>query len=158
MSLIEQYRELHDEGKFQGFSLLQHTSRISDLVKKHGSQTILDYGSGKGKQYRPPHNLDKIWGVEVTLYDPAVKGIDKLPEGKFDGVICSDVLEHIPEEEIDKTILQLESYARQFVFVSICTRPAKKLLPDGRNCHITVRPEEWWLERIPGDWEVAWNV
>jgi len=41
------------------------------------------------------------------------------------------------------------SYADKFIFISICTRPAKKKknLSDGRNCHLTVKPEDWWQKK-----------
>jgi hypothetical protein len=63
-------------------------------------------------------------------------------------VICSDVLEHVPEQLVDNVIEELFGYARLFVWMSICCRQAKKHFPDGTNLHVTVQPEAWWIARI----------
>ena len=69
-----------------------------------------------------------------TLYDPAVQGIDVKPEGQFDGVMCTDVLEHIPEDELDTVIADLAGYAKQWAFIAVCCRPAKKTFPRWNEC------------------------
>jgi hypothetical protein len=148
MSLLDQYRALHAQGKFLGLSVLKFADEIGALVKEHGIKTVLDYGSGQGYQYMPPHSLDKKWGVDVTMYDPAVPGLDELPGGKFDMVICSDVLEHVPEEEITPMIEGIYKLATKYVFFTVCCRAAKKTLPDGRNTHVTIRPMGWWANKI----------
>lgn len=158
LNLTDQYRMMHEAGHFPGFSVKQHVEAIGDLVKKTGSNTLLDYGCGKGRQYAEL-NLHRSWNISPSLYDPAT--FPQKPEGKFDGVICTDVLEHIPEEDLPDTLSEIFGYARKFVFLSICCRPAKKVLPDGRNCHLTIKPEQWWLSLIESlatvKYEVAWN-
>lgn len=145
MKLIDQYRILHDQGKFRGKSLRKHIDEIGRLLLKTESKTLLDYGSGKGSLHQ---GKTKIWGVEVTLFDPAVKGIDNLPDKKFDAVICTDVLEHIPEDELDETLTNIFDRADKLVYLSISTKPAKKTLPNGMNCHVTVKGKDWWIEKI----------
>jgi len=145
--LIEQYRALHRQGKFRGLTTLRHADEISALCAKHGAKTLLDYGSGAGEQYYPPHELQKKWGVEVTCYDPAVDGIDVLPPGFFDGVICIDVLEHIPDDELAGVIGAIGDRVNKFAFFSVCCRPSKKTLPDGRNVHLTIKAFAAW-ERL----------
>jgi SAM-dependent methyltransferase len=147
MELSEQYRLLHEAGHFPGFSIRKHVTSIDGLIRKTGSKTILDYGCGKGRQYAEL-NLHKYWNVEPTLYDPAT--FPEKPEGRFDGVVCTDVLEHIPEEDLREVLREIFNYSRKFVFLSICTREARKTLPDGRNAHLTIKPEEWWLSLMEG--------
>lgn len=147
MEVIDQYRIMHKAGHFVGRSVMQWAEPIRDWIKATQSRTVLDYGSGKGFQY----SIDGIhhrWGVSVTCYDPAVPGIDVLPPEEFDGVICSDVLEHIPKNEVESVIGTLFAKAEKFVFASVCCRPAKKNLPDGRNCHLTIEPEDWWKAKF----------
>ena len=147
-NLIEQYRSLHNDGKFKGLSILKHVYEISDLVRETNSLTLLDYGCGRGNQYTDA-DCHKYWGgILPTLYDPAVPGHSQRPVGRFDGVICTDVAEHIPEEEIEDFLKDVFNYAGKFVFITICTREARKTLPDGRNAHLTVRPREWWKSKI----------
>lgn len=147
-SLIDQYREMHANAHFSGVSIYAYCDEIEELVKTSGAKTLLDYGSGKGRQY-VEGRIHELWGgIMPTLYDPAVAGIDTPPDGQFDGVFCIDVLEHIPEDELDATLGEINGYARKWAFFSICCEPAKKCLPDGRNVHVTLRPEGWWNKRI----------
>lgn len=147
-NLIEQYRALHAQGKFLGLSVLKFADEIGELIKQYDVKTVLDYGSGQGHQYMPPHSLQKKWGVDVTMYDPAVDGLDVLTKETFGAVICTDVLEHVPESEIPILLASVFSRATKFVFLTVCCRPAKKTFPDGTNVHVTVKALPWWEEII----------
>jgi hypothetical protein len=161
------YRTMHEEGErflnippeetFPGTSLAPQAHRIKALVEKTGALTILDYGSGKGRQYEPgivrdasgrewPSMMD-YWNVdEVVCYDPCYPPFSRLPTGKFDGVICTDVLEHCPEEDIPWIAAELFDFATRFVFANVACYPARKRLPTGENAHCTIKPVEWWRE------------
>jgi hypothetical protein len=149
-SLIPDYRELHRQGKFPGYSIVPYVPRISEIVIATGAQTLLDYGSGEGKQYHIARVHDAWGGIMPTLYDPAVPGLDTRPVGKFDAVISTDVLEHVPRQELRAVIADIYRYARLWCFITVCCRPAKpnKKLLDGRNVHVTVQPKAWWLRRL----------
>jgi hypothetical protein len=163
--LLELYRRMHDEGEqflglapeatYPGVSLMPHVRGIKALVKETGAKTILDYGSGKGMQYEPQHfTLDgegdwdgvlDYWDVdEVRCYDPCYARYSKLPDGKFDGVVSTDVLEHCVPEDVPWIIEEMFSFATRFVYAAIACYPAKSRLPTGENAHCTVRPPEWW--------------
>lgn len=149
-SLVPEYRKLAEtaDGNFQGLSVLHHVKSIKALATSIGAQTMLDFGCGRGDAYRSPHKLHHQLGLPrsaVTLYDPAFRPSSTLPSGTYDLVICSDVLEHIPEPEVDEFIDRLFQYARKGVWASVCCRPAKKVFPDsGANLHVCVKPYEWW--------------
>src|SRR5450830_894307 len=63
LDLQSMYRQMHQQGEqflgippedtFPGFSLDAQIDRIKNLIVRTGSQTILDYGCGKGQQYDP---------------------------------------------------------------------------------------------------------
>ncbi len=147
MSTLPLYKEMHAQGFFPGHSTAKNSAKIKELIDKHGAQTLLDFGSGKGMQYTEA-KLHEQWGVPMPkLYDPAVPGIDTLPNAlaeRFDGVICCDVLEHLEQREAIGAIFDATIRARKFAFFSIATYPAKKTLPDGRNAHVLLRSEDWW--------------
>lgn len=147
MDLIEEYRKLHAQGKFLGLSVLKFADEIGELIRQHNVKTVLDYGSGQGHQYMPPHSLQEKWGVDVTMYDPAVDGLDVLPKETFGAVICTDVLEHVPESVVPALLASVFSRATKFVFLTVCCRPAKKTFPDGTNVHVTVKARGWWEEK-----------
>jgi 2-polyprenyl-3-methyl-5-hydroxy-6-metoxy-1,4-benzoquinol methylase len=136
------------KGAFSGLTTLIFANYIHDMVKRHGVKTLLDYGCGQGVQYGKDMDLAEKWGVDVTKYDPAVPEYDKVPDSMFDMVVCVDVLEHIPEEELKGVIEEIFSKAKKCVFFTVCPRAAKKTLPDGRNCHLTIRPLIWWEHLI----------
>jgi hypothetical protein len=168
--LAEQYRTMHAEGDtnagipteemFPGYSLMNWVVRIRELIAQTGAQNLLDYGSGKGQQYDMldaqrrqtlggAESVLDYWGVdEVRCYDPNYAPYSKLPEGRFDGVICTDVLEHCPEEDIGWILGEIFGYASRFVFAVVASYPAAKLLPDGSNAHCTIQSAEWWQAQL----------
>jgi hypothetical protein len=141
------YKELADlGGNFWGDSIMQHEKVIYKLLRKTDSRTALDFGCGRGDPWKRYSFQDKLRLDSIALYDPAFPKHDKLPDGTFDAVLCSDVLEHVPEDEVVDFVNRLFDYAEKMVWASVCCRPAKKKLPDGTNMHVTVRPIEWWQD------------
>jgi hypothetical protein len=163
------YRQIHETGLpdrsiaatdlFTGKSLYDHIPRVRDLARSTGARTVLDYGSGKGMLYAKRDfaladgsivpSVADYWGVEkVTCFDPGVPDFATLPSVPSHGVVCTDVLEHVPEEDIPWMLSELFRLAERFVFANIASFPASKTLPNGWNAHVTVRPPSWWAERI----------
>jgi hypothetical protein len=108
-------------------------------------------------------SMQEYWGVEsIRCYDPGYPPFSTLPEGRFDGVICTDVLEHCPEADLQWIVGELFGYARLFVFANIACYPAIKTLPNGENAHCTIRPLEYWREifekAAAGASGVLWDV
>lgn len=89
--LLDQYRAMHRDGDvrrgtpaeqtFDGKSLPRQAQRIKGLIERTSAKALLDYGSGKGRQYLPAKTVDngvilansmqEYWGVEsVRCYDP----------------------------------------------------------------------------------------
>jgi len=155
LNIIEQYKLLHDKGFwFRGTAIKGYVGQIDKVIKETDSKTLLDYGCGKAIYYTE-NKIHEGWGVKLPyLYDPGVRKHPvvknyKPQEGsKFDGVICTDVLEHV--EKPEEVIKELIGYASKFLFCTISCRDSegqKKLL-DGRGVHISVYPPEWWRERF----------
>ena len=168
--LLEQYRLMHEHGEthlgippdqtFSGESLDKESPYIRALIRRTGSLSILDYGAGKGSQYELRRIVDaesgvdypdmrSYWGVrEIRCYDPGYFPFSELPSGTFDGVICTDVLEHCAEEDVPWIMDELFAFARKFVYANVACFPARKRLPSGGNAHCTIRPVKWWKEQI----------
>lgn len=149
MDLGTEYKRMANTGlHFRGLSVVQHADQIHQLILDTGSKTLLDWGCGGGDQYREPHMLHKRWGVEVKRYDPNFAKFCIKPNKVYDGVICTDVLEHLKENRVDELIGNLFRHARRFVFASVCCRPATKTFGNGRNVHVTIRPFGWWYAKF----------
>ena len=144
---IEQYRQYHADQNtnYPGNNLKPQLHHILDLITDMQPETLLDFGCGKGLQYSKwKHHEDM--GIMPSLYDPAVPEYVELPDGPFDGIISTDVMEHIPEEQIPETFDAITRRAEKFVFLAIATAPAIAILPNGDNAHCTLKPVEWWVE------------
>lgn len=173
VELQDIYRRMHTQGyevetetgveriagddAFPGDQLPAYLEPIGQLIERTGSRTVLDYGCGKGRQYGPVEIKDgqgrvvatsvaELWGVdEIALYDPGVAEHAALPDGPFDGVVSTDVLEHIPRDDVFWVVDEVFARAARFVFANVACYPAKGRLLDGSNAHVTVEHPKWWL-------------
>lgn len=150
VTYIDMYKQMHeDPNLYEGSALVLHAERIKNIIVSTQAKTLLDYGCGKGDQYHKEKLHDEyLRGILPTLYDPAVEQYSVKPTSTFDGVICTDVLEHIPEDQLAEVIKELISYADKFVYLGICNTPAKSFLPNGENSHVTLKSFDWWVDFI----------
>ncbi len=125
---------------------------ILGILSKHGYiQTVLDFGAGKGSLGRYiRERLDRK--IAWTDYDPGMPSIDVLPEGTFDMVISSDVLEHVEPDKVEATI-QLLADKTKTVLISdiscIYTGFTFGAGPfQGLDLHLSVHEPRWWREKF----------
>lgn len=146
--LIPLYRAMAEGGGvFHGNTIANHAKGIGEFLRQHRCNSLIDWGCGRADAYRSPTNVWKGWRirpVNIVLYDPAFSAHSRKPRRAADAVVCSDVLEHIPEPEVGAFIDELFAHARKCVWASVCCRPAEKTFPDGTNLHVTLHPLEWW--------------
>jgi len=131
-------REFQENNKnWSGYDVVKYQYCIKDLVEQYNAKTILDYGCGKGLQYKEqlPYGVhagvelpqeqwktfDEYLDVIVYKYDPCVPEHSTLPPAgtKFDGVICTQVLSSIPDNDMTWVRKLLESYADKFCFIGV---------------------------------------
>jgi len=146
---IEEYKQYHAElnTRYPGDNLKPQLHHIKTLVEDTKAESLLDFGCGKGLQYTKWKHHEEL-GIMPALYDPAVPEFENLPEGKFDGIYSTDVMEHIPKEQLPETFDMIFSKAEKFVFLAICTKPAIAILPSGENAHCTVEPIGFWKTMV----------
>lgn len=147
---ISMYEELHASPRqfFRGRSLTTHLPDLFSIVEGSNVKSILDYGCGKAELWEK-HGLRGLLKVKkIFLYDPGYVKFQARPIIPADLVVCVDVMEHIPENCVDEVLNDIESLSKKAILFSISTREAAKLLPNGENAHVTIKPEEWWMEKI----------
>ena len=120
-----------------GYDVVKYQKLIKYLVVRYDAKTILDYGCGKGLQYQEklPYGqlpgdpipledwktFDEYLGVTVYPYDPCVEAHNQLPDPtiKFDGVICTQVLNSIPDDDMTWVRDLLQQHSAKFCFVGV---------------------------------------
>ena len=148
---IKQYEIFYANGGYENADpVVKAKDEIKNLLDSYSCKTLLDYGCGDALQYTE-HKLHEYWNLdEYYPYDPAIPRHNTLPDKgvKFDAVINTDVLEHIPEEYVYDIIDDIFSYAGKCVYFSICVSKAKAILPNGDNAHCTLKSHEEWVDII----------
>jgi hypothetical protein len=142
MWMTDEYKmllaEKHKEEDW-GNSALYWINYILELSLRHDCKTILDYGSGKGAL------KSRLEHIEVLEYDPP---LEKYDCEMCDMLVCVDVMEHVEPQYTLPIIQNLSLLYRKSYFIAIDTKPAKHLLPDGRNAHINLKTHQEWCELL----------
>jgi len=142
----------------------RYVAAIKELFPK--SRTLLDGGCGNGRATRAflANGFD-AYGVE--LYAEALKHAhDLMKEGRvkqegvvdlsfenkrFDVVFSTDVLEHVPPGDIDRSICQLVRVAKDYLWVQVGLNEKPEKFGSGKNdpwVHEVIKPRSWWLKRF----------
>jgi hypothetical protein len=137
---LEQYGELHRTKRY-GISGARRKHFVQPWIAALKPTSILDYGAGQSTLV----NLLSIHTLKVRdRYDPAIPEIATIPRSSYDVVLCTDVLEHLDEAEIEPVLRHVRQHSPLAVF-TIGMGTAKAVLPSGENAHATVKPALWWL-------------
>jgi SAM-dependent methyltransferase len=150
-------------GKFPAYRHISNGELVADyfleVAKPTAVQTIADFGCGTG---RGGLRIRQLTGANLRLFDFAENCLDAdvkeaLTEGfsfarhdltqpfgeKFDIGYCSDVLEHIPPEDVEKVLLNLGMACKR-LFLCISTEEDHMGVLIGEKLHLTVRDAVWW--------------
>lgn len=143
-SKVGLYKELHASQKYGTGSMSEGFKKklLATLPLIKDGENVIDFGCGQSQDAK------KLWPqAKVTRYDPAIPGIDKMPEITHRAGVCFEVMEHIPEDEVTNLMSQMNSLA-QIWAITVHTGPAAQKLATGENAHCTQRPVEWWMEKF----------
>jgi hypothetical protein len=128
-----------------GYGSYQYIFPLKKIVKQYKCSTMLDYGCGKGLQYTNKNNFANLIGIsQYILYDPAYEQHAVLPDGKWDMVVCLDVLPFIPEADIDAVIDLMLGRCTKICVIALhkITRiKTKKPL-------VCIKDYQWWQEKL----------
>jgi methyltransferase family protein len=157
--ISEEYRKLqqalHRNPEY-GIASVKYARLVADVATAQGASELLDYGAGKG---RLGEALKQLLPRPLTIhhYDPAIAEWSARP-APCRLVACIDVLEHIEPEYLDNVLDELKRVVAGHGVFTVSTRPAKRILDDGRNAHLIQKPSSWWLPLLMERFElVAFN-
>jgi SAM-dependent methyltransferase len=133
------------------------------LAHPQQHQTVIDFGCGTG---RGALRIAQRTGATMRALDFVAGCMD--PQVQASGLVqfeqrdltqplrfdrpadfgyCTDVLEHIPPEDVDAVLANIVSSARR-VYLCISTVDDVMGALIGEPLHLTVRPAEWWREKL----------
>lgn len=165
MSEQQKYEEMWSLPQYRVTAPGEHVAQVfadvAQLVRGDAlgpDTTVLDFGCGTG---RGALALKKLTGCDVLLIDFTANSRDleaqALPfmqadlsrpiEARGDYGFCTDVMEHIPPEQVEQTIQNVMACAPK-VFFQI------SLVPDnlggliGQPLHLSVHPFTWWADEF----------
>lgn len=143
-SLIAQYEQIHASKAYGRSSELKLGYVQRELLHLPQVKRVVDFGCGQSRLIDWVGTLN---GAEAVRYDPAIPAHSTMPDGPFDAVICTDVMEHVDAPDIPFVLGQIKSLSPNAYF-NISIRPAIEVLPNGENAHTTVQPLAWWGNAI----------
>lgn len=139
-------QELHASPERYGDKGDKWAPAVADLVTRFRASSVLDYGCGAGALVRALRPIiDRP--VRLAEFDPAIPGKDAWP-APADLVTCCDVLEHVEPEYLSWTLGYLRQVATTAIFAVVSTRPAQRMLSDGRNAHLIIESAAWWMDTL----------
>lgn len=141
----------HDDMSW-AISGINEVEGIVSFIKSYNITDMLDYGAGK--QVVAKELLTRCPDVVVHSYDPAIPEISQKPN-PASMVCCLDVLEHVEPEYIDDVLDDLSRLVLNIGYFVVSTRPAQKILSDGRNAHLIIKPLEWWREQLEKRFKIS---
>lgn len=130
---------------------------IPSLLNMKQGGKLIDFGCGTGRTSQ----IMKGLGYSVVGVDHAKNCLDRnvdidfveaclwdLPESlSGDYGLCTDVMEHIPEEKVSDV---LESIKRSVPICFFCIDDEVDLMGDaiGERLHLTIKPMSWWYKKL----------
>lgn len=151
MLITEEYRQtqkdLHQDPNY-GTASVQYAPIVAKLVNQYQVQELLDYGAGKLRLLKTIAEAKMVeHRFRYIPYEPADDRFADRPR-PCEMVTCIDVLEHIEPDLLDNVLDDLRRVTGEIGFFTVHCGPAKKVLQDGRNAHLTQQPMSWWLPKF----------
>lgn len=135
----DQLRQIHESRPTWGTTGPAYASWINYLFRLYECTDALDYGAGKGELSKLVPNMRN--------YDPVT--FPELP-APADLVSITDVMEHIEPENLGSVLRHISGLIKKVGYFVIATKPAQQILPDGRNAHLIVADERFWMPHLEG--------
>lgn len=136
--------EMHQSRPW-GMGACKYLDEFLPFLKELNCTTLLDYGCGRHVVKAPLAEL--FPKLSIFGYDPALPEYADLPDpAQF--VLGINVMEHVEEPFVVQVLEHVCSLTQVGAFFNIGMTRSKKVLPDGRNAHITLQSHDWWLDRI----------
>lgn len=162
-------RQVKPEDMFANGEFAKEAPTIKKLMEKNDCRSLINFGCGNPDAFFKHPFIDKsstidkggvamnprhksVWSYlgkpYIKMYDPGIEELNVYPDFPAEMLVCTDVLEHIPAQDVPWFLDELLKLTTKVLHVSVHLGPAVTILPDGRNAHVCVRPRDWWRQQI----------
>lgn len=135
-----------------------------EYIKTLNVQSLLDIGCGKGVFVNDMSELFKIpnvYGLDIAsirlgkhIQNDKITWIDSqahdipLSDNSVEYITSFDCLEHVLEEDVDTIVNEFYRVCTKGLILRITYRQAYERSKNGEVLHMTVQPQEWWIEKF----------
>lgn len=161
----ERYNAAWSTGDYKPMVGLYYARNLYKMNYFKDCKKLLDVGCGTGAAVKYHREIGGIDAYGIDFAEPAKEtwkeiGVDKYCQvasaenipyqsNEFDMVTCTDVLEHIPEENVQKALDEMWRVGSKDFFFIIALEPARSKMPhDGSEPHICLKSPNWWVDTI----------
>jgi len=136
--------------------------RVREFFGITPTESLLDLGCGKAAHLEQ-HQPELYTGIDVSaavidhcrrthpkarFYCASLHDLAWVKSERFDTVVCGDVMEHIPPEQVLPVLREIARLqAGRWCFL-IALAPSHWKGPEGEGLHLTVRTPEWWRAQL----------
>jgi len=117
---------------------------LRDLAAQANAKTILEYGFGLTRNGLDLEDAE----IAVTRLDRAVPSNAAHPAMGFDGVVCVEGLDFVPDEDVPWVVDEMFRFADRFVYAAVRDCALTKTLADGGRLESRPRAQSWWQEHF----------
>lgn len=155
---IKKYNQVFQDEGYRSLGGCMGLRFLPDVCAGLNFKSVLDVGCGPGwsvteflrrkyiargiepSDYLYQHELRVLAGLDIVKKGRADD--IPVPAESFDLVFCTDVMEHIPEENIEKCIKEMIRVSKKYIFCTISYQKAVCFPKLG--LHVTVKTKDWW--------------
>ncbi len=146
------YVALYNSPDMAWYGRSNHGKDFIPELLKMGVTSLVDVGCGHNNLALSLRKESKMVAVGVDFACPtadvnADAAMLPFKSRQFDMLTAFDMLEHLRPEQVDKTLVEFARVSSRFCF-SISYTDSRTRDANGGTLHPTVRPEDWWMERI----------
>jgi ubiquinone/menaquinone biosynthesis C-methylase UbiE len=141
---------------------------IVELIMSRHPKSVLDVGCAYGFLVKRLRDKGiEAYGVDISQYaiDHAPQEVKPylkvasahdlpFPDKSIDLIYCASVLEHIPEEFLDKVIAEFQRVAKRAILGIAYKDPWSRLDIHSDISHVTIHDEIWWRQKLPANFEM----
>jgi uncharacterized Rossmann fold enzyme len=173
MSELEKYTRMWQLPQYRQVAPGEHVAdKFVEIAGITKDDCVIDFGCGTGRGAKRVHDLA---GCEFVLVDFVEHCLDKAVENdtswftrirhdlsepleaNYKHGYCTDVMEHIPPDQVDTVIQNIMRAARRVFFqISLVDDVCGALI--GQKLHLSVHPYEWWAQKFSDlGYTVLWS-